>query len=140
MLELNLIRENPEIVRKSLSDRQMDPAQVDQVLSLDGERRTLLTEVEKLKAERNVVSKEISQTKDAVARQQKINAMRKVGDRISAIDEKVKEVDEKLRYLMLSIPNLPDPTTPYGKDDSENVVLRTVGELPEFDFKPLAHW
>jgi len=140
MLELNLIRENPEIVRKSLADRQMDASQVDQVLSLDSERRSLLTEVEKLKAERNVVSKEISQTKDAAERQLKINAMREVGDRISALDETVKKVDEKLQFLLLSIPNLPDPTTPYGKDDSENVVLCTVGTLPKFDFKPLPHW
>mgnify|MGYP000849580038 FL=1 len=140
MLELNLIRENPEVVRKSLSDRQMDTSPVEQVLSLDSERRSLLTQVEKLKAERNNVSKEISQIKDATQRQQKIDAMRQVGDKISEMDEAVRQVDEKLQNLLLSIPNLPDPTTPYGKDDSENVVLRTEGKLPEFDFKPLPHW
>jgi seryl-tRNA synthetase len=140
MLELNLIRENPEVVRKSLSDRQMDISPVEQVLTLDSERRALLTQVEKLKAERNSVSKEISQIKDATQRQQKIGAMREVGDKISEMDEAVRQVDEKLQNLLLSIPNLPDPTTPYGKDDSENVVLRTEGKLPEFDFKPLPHW
>ncbi len=140
MLEINLIRENPEVVRKSLADRQMDAAPVELVLSLDSERRSLLTQVEKLKAERNVVSKEISQTKDAAARQQKIDAMRQVGDKIAELDEAVKQVDEKLQNLMLSIPNLPDPGTPYGKDESENVVLRTEGKLPEFVFKPLPHW
>jgi seryl-tRNA synthetase len=140
MLELNLIRENPEVVRKSLSDRQMDTSPVEQVLSLDSERRSLLTQVEKLKAERNNVSKEISQIKDATQRQQKIDAMRQVGDKISEMDEAVRQVDEKLQNLLLSIPNLPDPTTPYGKDDSENVVLRTEGKLPEFTFKPLPHW
>ena len=140
MLELNLIRENPEIVRKSLTDRQMDAAPVELVLSLDADRRSLLTQVEKLKAERNSVSKEISQTKEPVARQQKIDAMRQVGDQISELDETVRKVDENLQALLYSIPNLPDATTPYGKDDSENVVLRTEGKLPEFDFKPLAHW
>ncbi|HZU86295.1 MAG TPA: serine--tRNA ligase [Anaerolineaceae bacterium] len=140
MLELNLIRENPEIVRKSLTDRQMDAAPVELVLSLDADRRSLLTQVEKLKAERNAVSKEISQTKEPVARQQKIDAMRQVGDQISELDETVRKVDENLQALLYSIPNLPDATTPYGKDDSENVVLRTEGKLPEFDFKPLAHW
>ena len=140
MLEINLIREKPEIVRKALADRQMDTAPVEQVLTLDAERRSLLTQVEKLKAERNAVSKEISQTKDAAERQQKIDAMRQVGDKISEMDEAVKQVDEKLQNLMLSIPNLPDPSTPYGKDDSENVVLRTEGRLPEFTFKPLPHW
>jgi len=140
MLELNLIRENPEIVRKSLTDRQMDVAPVELVLSLDADRRSLLTQVEKLKAERNVVSKEISQTKEPAARQQKIDAMRQVGDKISELDETVRKVDENLQNLLYSIPNLPDASTPYGKDESENVVLRTEGKLPEFDFKPLAHW
>jgi len=96
--------------------------------------------VEKLKAERNVVSKEISTTKDQAERQKKIDAMREVGDQIAALDETVREVDEKLNYLLASIPNIPDPATPYGKDDSENVVLRTTGDLPKFDFHPLPHW
>ena len=140
MLDLNFIRENPEVVKKSLSDRQMDASPVDLVLSLDTDRRNLLTKVEKLKAERNVVSKEISTTKDQAERQKKIDAMREVGDEIARLDETVREVDENLKNLLASIPNIPDPQTPYGKDDSENVVLRTTGELPKFDFTPLPHW
>ncbi len=140
MLDLNFIRENPEVVKKSLSDRQMDPGPVDLVISLDTDRRTLLSKVEKLKAERNVVSKEISTSKDPAERQKKIDAMREVGDEIARLDETVREVDEKLKYQLASIPNIPDPLTPYGKDDSENVVLRTTGDLPKFDFQPLAHW
>jgi seryl-tRNA synthetase len=140
MLDLNLIRENPEIVRKSLADRQMETGPVDEVLTLDTERRNLLTRVEKLKAERNVVSKEISITKDLAERKQKIDAMREVGDEIARLDETVRGVDERLNTLLASIPNLPDPTTPYGIDDSENVVLRTVGEPAKFDFQPLPHW
>ena len=140
MLDLNFIRENPEIIKKSLADRQMDTSPVEIVLSLDVERRNLLTQVEKLKAERNVVSKEISTTKDPAERQKKIDAMREVGDQIAGLDETVREVDEKLKYLLASIPNIPDPATPYGKDDSENVVLRTEGTLPKFDFQPQPHW
>lgn len=140
MLDLNFIRENPEIIKKSLADRQMDISPVETVLSLDVDRRNLLTQVEKLKAERNVVSKEISTTKDPAERQKKIDAMREVGDQIAGLDETVREVDEKLKYLLASIPNIPDPATPYGKDDSENVVLRTEGTLPKFDFQPLPHW
>jgi seryl-tRNA synthetase len=140
MLDLNLIRENPEIVRKALVNRQMDPSPVDAVLSLDSDRRNLLTQVEKLKAERNIVSKEISQSKDPAARQAKIDAMREVGDRIAELDEKVREVESKLQYIHSTIPNLPDPSTPYGKDESENVVVRAEGALPEFDFTPLPHW
>ena len=140
MLDLNLIRENPEIVRKALTDRQMDPSPVDMVLSLDSERRNLLTQVEKLKAERNVVSKEISQSKDPATRQAKIDAMREVGDHIAELDEKVRDVESKLQYIHSTIPNLPDPSTPYGKDESENVVMRTEGQLPEYEFTPLPHW
>lgn len=140
MLDINLIRENPEIVKKSLTDRQMETSAVDEVLSLDTERRNLLTKVEKLKAERNVVSKEIGTSKDQAERQKKIEAMREVGDEISKLDEAVRGVDEKLLNLLASIPNIPDPATPYGKDDSENVVLRSTGDLPKFDFTPLPHW
>jgi seryl-tRNA synthetase len=140
MLDLNLIRENPEIVRKALVDRQMDPSPVDLVLSLDSDRRNLLTQVEKLKAERNTVSKEISQSKDPATRQAKIDAMREVGDRIAELDETVREVESKLQYIHSTIPNLPDPSTPFGKDESENVVVRAEGQLPEFDFTPLPHW
>jgi seryl-tRNA synthetase len=140
MLDLNFIRENPEVIKKSLADRQMENSIVDSVLSLDVERRNLLTQVEKLKAERNVVSKEISTTKDPAERQKKIDAMREVGDQIAGLDKTVREVDEKLKYLLASIPNIPDPATPYGKDDSENVVLRTIGTLPKFDFQPQPHW
>ncbi|MDP3450404.1 MAG: serine--tRNA ligase, partial [Anaerolineaceae bacterium] len=140
MLDLNFIRENPEVIKKSLADRQMENSIVDSVFSLDVERRNLLTQVEKLKAERNVVSKEISTTKDPAERQKKIDAMREVGDQIAGLDDTVREVDEKLKYLLASIPNIPDPATPYGKDDSENVVLRTIGTLPKFDFQPQPHW
>jgi len=140
MLDINLIRENPEIVKKSLSDRQMETSAVDEVINLDTERRNLLTKVEKLKAERNVVSKEIGTSKDQAERQKKIEAMREVGDEITRLDETVREVDEQLHNLLASIPNIPDPATPYGKDDSENVVLRSTGDLPTFEFTPLPHW
>ena len=75
MFDINLIREQPEVVKKSLKDRQMDPAPVDEILKLDGDRRALLVKVEALKAERNTVSKAISQIKDPAERQQKIEAM-----------------------------------------------------------------
>jgi seryl-tRNA synthetase len=140
MLDMNLIREQPDLVRKSLRDRQLDPSPVDEILKLDERRRTILAEVEALKAERNVVSKEIGKMKDAAERQAKIEAMRTVGDRISAIDKEVAEVEEQLKALVAIIPNIPDPRTPVGKDDSENVVLRTVGSLPEYDFEPKIHW
>jgi seryl-tRNA synthetase len=140
MLDINLIREQPDQVRKALLDRQMDPAPVDAILQLDSRRRLLLTDAESLKAERNAVSKEISQMKDAASRQGKIEAMRAVGDKISALDKELAEVEEQLKAAVSALPNLPDARTPVGKDESENIVLRTVGNLPEFDFEPKIHW
>ncbi|MEJ5223439.1 MAG: serine--tRNA ligase [Anaerolineales bacterium] len=140
MLDINLIRENPELVRKALRDRQMDPAPVDNILDLDAKRRALLVEVEALKAERNAVSKEIGKMKDPAERQAKIDAMRTVGDRIADLDRQVAQVDADLTALTSAIPNIPDPRTPYGKDDSENIVIKTVGEPRQFNFTPKPHW
>jgi len=140
MLDINLIREKPDLVRKALSDRQLDTAPVDSILKLDERRRAILTEAEALKAERNTVSKEIGQKKTAADRQAKIEAMRTVGDKIAALDKKIAEIEEDLRTVAVTIPNLPDARTPLGKDESENVVLRTMGEIPKFDFEPKVHW
>ena len=140
MLDINLIRENPDLVRTALKNRQMDASPIDDILRLDEQRRALLIEVEKLKAERNVVSKEISKMKDADEREQKIAAMREVGDKIAALDKEVAGVDEELTALTSALPNVPDERTPIGASEDENVVLRTVGQLPEFNFEPKAHW
>ncbi len=140
MLDMNIIREKPDLVRKALVDRQMDPSPVDSILKLDERRRELLTEGEKLKAERNAVSALISRMKDPGERQTQIEAMRAVGNRISVLDKELAGIEDELRSTAASLPNLPDSRTPLGKDESENVVLRTVGNLPEYDFEPQVHW
>ena len=140
MLDLNLIRENPDLVRTALKNRQLDASPVDDILRLDEKRRSLLTQVEALKAERNTVSKEIGKSKDSAEREKKITAMREVGDRISALDKEVTEVEADLHAVTSAIPNIPDERTPIGASEDENVVLRTVGQLPEFDFEPKPHW
>ncbi|WKZ35815.1 MAG: serine--tRNA ligase [Anaerolineales bacterium] len=140
MLDINLIRETPEVVRKALKDRQMDASPVDSILQLDEKRRTLLGQVETLKAERNAVSREIGQMKEAAARGAKIEAMRVVGDKIAELDSQVAEVESELNGLTSTLPNIPDKRTPYGKSEDENVVLRTIGEPRKFDFTPLPHW
>ncbi len=140
MLDINLVREHPEVVRKSLMDRQMESGSVDEILSLDEQRRSLIQQVESLKAERNAVSKEIGRLKDPADRQAKIEAMRTVGDQIGQLDDHLRQVDELLTMALAGIPNIPDRRSPYGKDDSENIVLRTHGELPQFDFTPKPHW
>ena len=140
MLDINLIRERPDVVRTSLANRQMDAAVVDTILGLDEKRRALLTQAESLKAERNSVSKEIGRMKDAAERQSKIEAMRKVGDQITGLDKELAELDTELKTLTATVPNIPDARTPIGKDENENVVLRTASEPKTFDFTPQPHW
>ena len=140
MIDINIIREHPERVRTALEVRQMSTDPIDKVLELDNQRRALIQEVEKLKAERNVVSKEIGRMQDPIERQAKIEAMRHVGDRISELDERLRDVEFDLHQIMSNIPNIPDPRTPYGVDENENVVIKEVGEIPEYNFEPKPHW
>ena len=140
MLDLNLIREQPDLVRTALKNRQIDPSPVDDLLRLDERRRSLLTQVETLKAERNMVSKAISTMKDAAEREKKIASMREVGERIAALDKEVAEVEAELNSIAAALPNIPDERTPIGASEDDNIVLRTVGQLPEFDFEPKPHW
>jgi len=140
MLDLKLIRENPELIREALRKRQMEADIVDQIIALDEQRRTLILEVESKKAQRNAVSKEIGRMKDAAARQGKIEAMRLLKEDIDALDEQLKQVELDLYDLVAGIPNIPDPDVPFGTSDKDNVVIRTVGEPRSFDFEPKAHW
>lgn len=140
MLDINLIREQPDLIRQTLRKRQMDNSVVDQVLERDQEHRVLIQEVENLKAERNVVSKEIGRTQDQDERQVMIEAARQVGDKIAALDTQLREVEAQLDSLMVELPNVVDERVPFGVDESENVVIKTVGEIPEYEFEPKAHW
>src|SRR5512141_1277905 len=123
MLDINLIRENPDLVRTAIKNRQVESTSVDDILRLDEKRRVLLTEVEQLKAERNVVSKEISKMKDAAEREKKIAAMREVGDKIAALDKEVADVETELNSLAAALPNIPDERTPLGVSEDDNIVL-----------------
>jgi seryl-tRNA synthetase len=140
MLDINLIRENPDLVRSALQQRNMDTSVISSVLEIDQQRRLLLTKAETLKNERNTVSKEIAKVKDQAERQAKIEAMRVVGDQIAELDEQIRKVETEQLEVISGIPNLPAEDTPFGKDDSENIVVRTVGDIPKYDFEPLPHW
>ena len=140
MLDIHLFRESPDQVREALARRHQDPAPVDEVIALDEQRRTLIQQVEELRAERNEGSKEIGQTRDPEERQQKIEAMREIGGRIDRLDDRLTAVEAELEALLATFPNLPDQRVPRGVDDSENELLKTVGEKPGFDFQPQAHW
>ena len=135
MLDINLIREQPDLVRAAMLKLGAD-APVDKILDLDGRRRALLTEVETLRAERNAASKEIGRTRDSV----KIEQMRAVGDQIQEIEADLKQIEESLYQAMLLVPNLPGPGVPGGPDESHNVMLRQEGNLRQFAFEPIPHW
>ncbi|MBU0494829.1 MAG: serine--tRNA ligase [Chloroflexi bacterium] len=140
MLDIKLIREHPEVVCRALELRGESPVVIEAIQATDAERRRLLQEVETDKAERNATSKEIAQIKDPARRQELIEAMRALGERIKLLDEQVKAVEGRLEELMLQLPNLLHESTPIGKDESENPVVRTEGEPRQFDFEPLPHW
>ncbi len=142
MHDLNFIRTEPEAVKTALRQRQNPElaATVDEIVALDLRRRELLKEVEALKAERNTASKAISRLKEAAEREAKIAEQKGLGEKIAALDEQVRGVDETLQALLSGLPNIPDPRTPPGTSEDDNVILRTVGALPEFDFAPQPHW
>ncbi len=139
MLDINYVRSHPDEIREMLRLRNTE-GPLELVLEADGRRRSLLTETETLKARRNAASKEIGKGKDSPDREAKIAEMKQVGDRIAALDEEVRKTEEELTRALSAIPNLPDPRTPVGRDDSENVVLRASGEPPKLAFEPKAHW
>lgn len=145
MLDLNLIRTQPDLVKTAIRNRQ-DPAlaeKVDDLLALDQQRRDLLKEVEALKAQRNLVSKEIGRMtgEQAAAREAKIAEQRQVNERIAALDKDVADVDARLQDLLSLLPNVPDARTPVGTTEDDNVIVNVVeGAVKEHDFTPLAHW
>jgi seryl-tRNA synthetase len=139
MIDIQLIREKPEEVKAALG-RRGGAYPIDEILELDLQRRSLLTEVEGLKAERNRVSKEIGQMQDVLGRTERIDEMRHLAARISELDGQVAQVEASLHDLLIGIPNLPDASTPDGVDESSNVVIKTVGEPRKFDFDPQSHW
>lgn len=140
MLDINLIRETPEVVRAGMKKRGMDPSPVDEAVQLDARWRELLQEVESLKAERNRVSKEISKMKDKAERETKIAAMREVGDKIKSLDEEVGRLEANLNAVMSIIPNIPDDRVPDGLTEEDNIEIRRWGELPKADYEFQPHW
>ncbi|MBC1370116.1 serine--tRNA ligase [Listeria welshimeri] len=141
MLDVKLLRNNFEEVKQKLQNRGEDLGEFEKFGELDKRRRTLIVETEALKSQRNEVSQEIAKLKrekqDADA---KIEEMRVVGDRIKTLDIELREIDEKLDMILMSIPNIPHESTPVGESENDNVEIRKWGEVRTFDFEPKAHW
>ena len=141
MLELKFIRNNPEVVRDALIKRNMSTEPLDQLLQSDREWRECLVEGDRLKQQRNKVTLEVAslkkQKQDASSQ---IEEMRKIADEIKKIDDRIRDIEAKIRDIQLNIPNIPSATTPVGKDENDNPVVRVVGEPRTFTFTPKPHW
>lgn len=143
MLDLKRIRNNPEEIKKALSNRgeDFDAKVIDEIIQLDEERRKILVEVETLKNKRNQASAEIPKLKKAGEDVTSImTEMRELGDEIKQFDVRVTEIDERIKYIMLRIPNIPNPEVPDGETDEDNIEIKRWGEPTKFSFEPKAHW
>ena len=142
MLDIRLIRENPDKVIEALATRQQDyQPLVGRVMALEAERRGLLAEVEDLKRQRNEASKEIGLKKRAGEDASEVMAsMKDVSDRIEALDSDLRAKDEAIRDALLVIPNIPNASVPVGKDENDNPTVKTWGTPREFGFAPKNHW
>ena len=140
MLDIRLIRTEPDKVKAALARRKMD-IDIDKLLELDKEKREILYQVEQIKAKQNEVSKKIPAMKKAGEDVAPIFAeMKELSDTIKADDEKVKELYVLIDDIMYSIPNIPNDEVPDGDTDEDNVEVRRFMEPTQFDFEPKAHW
>jgi seryl-tRNA synthetase len=137
MLDIKLIRENPELVGQALEKRG-DSFGVDSIIEVDSRYRSLLRQTEELRARHNEASKQLSKSKEKPP--QLIAQMRQLGEQISSLQQQTKEAKAGLDSLLLELPNIPDPSVPLGRGSADNVVVRTWGKPKEFAFKPLPHW
>ena len=137
MLDIRFIRAHPDLVQAGARKKHID-VDIQQLLRLDEQRRSLLSQVESLKALRNKVSKEIP-TLQGEARQEAIMQMQQVAAESRGLESPLREVEASFDALMLRVPNVPADDVPEGLTDADNVVLRTWGEIPQFDFTPRDH-
>ncbi|UUC41536.1 serine--tRNA ligase [Clostridioides difficile] len=141
MLDIKRIRENLDCIKKAMERRGEKAFNLDEVVKLDDERRKILQEVEVMKNKLNTASKNIpnliKEGKDV--ENEKIK-LKDLSDKIKVIDQNLKEVEDKMEYLLMRIPNVPHPGVPQGETDDDNVEVRSWGETTNFDFESKAHW
>ena len=140
MLDIKLIRDNPEDVKERLATVGVPGTDVDAVLNSDRVRRARISEVEALRAERTKRSKDIRKISDPTERDTAVRSMRALGERVSQLEKQLAQEEEDFRQRLLELPNLPHPDVPVGKDEAENVVIRTEGNPQTFAFSPRPHW
>ena len=140
MLEIKFVSQNLSTVEKALYARgnQIDLAVFNKC---DEDRRVILQKIESLRHQRNVVSDQIAAMKKAGENAEDVVIeMRAVSSRIKELDKQLTEIQNTIGDILLDIPNIPHSSVPIGASEADNPVVRTVGDLPNFDFKPLPHW
>jgi len=140
MLDIKIIRENPDRVKKAILDKG-EKGDVDGFLALDRRRRDIIADVEKLKADRNFASAVVAHAKKVGGDATKIIAdMKAVGEKIASMDNQLKELETQINDALLWFPNIPHESVPVGKTDADNPVIRSRGDIRKFDFQPRPHW
>ncbi|MDX2166905.1 MAG: serine--tRNA ligase [Deltaproteobacteria bacterium] len=139
MLDIKLIRERPDEVKRGLATVGAAAALIDAVLDADVRRRALITEIERMRAQRAETSKTVGKLPPD-ERARVIAEMRELGDRITATEQDVAAAEAAFEAAMLEVPNLPHPAVPVGADEHANRIVREVGAEPQFGFTPRAHW
>lgn len=135
MIDVNLLRQQPDLIKKALINRQKDSSIADKVLEFDKNRREILSQVEELRSQQNALSRNFKgkptddQLKEASA----------IKEKLKTLEAELKTVEEKQNSILEEIPNTPADDVPIGKDDTDNVVIKTIGKIPKFDFQPLDH-
>ncbi|MFH1897446.1 MAG: serine--tRNA ligase [Candidatus Desantisbacteria bacterium] len=142
MLDIKLIRENPEIIRQRLQSRGKGVEDLlDKLLKADGERRKILVEADQLKCLRNAASEEIGRRKKhGVSADDLLEEMKKTSERIKGMDEELRKIEDTVKTAILLIPNLPHESVPMGKDEQDNVEIKKWGNPREMAFEPKPHW
>lgn len=139
MLDIRLIRENPDFVKEQIGKLHTE-APIDEILAVDEQRRSVLTEVETMRAKLNEGSRQTGKVPAGAERDAHIVEMRRLGDQIATLNERVNALDDELLQLQLLVPNLPGPEVPVGVDETDNVVTSTWGTPRSFEFSPQPHW
>lgn len=140
MLDIKFIREHPQLVKEGIR-KKGDIDRVDEILQLDEKRRAIIQKVEALKNQRNVVSEQIAKTKKAGGdAASSIAEMNKVKDEIKTMDDELRQIEENLNKLLLSVPNVPHPSVPEGHKPEDNQTIFSWGKTDEIDFEPKPHW
>ncbi|MFR9142690.1 MAG: serine--tRNA ligase [Phascolarctobacterium faecium] len=140
MLDMKFVRENPELVMDAMRKRNAN-VNLDEFLELEKKRRELTLQVEALKSQRNAASQEIGKIKKAGENADaQMAEVRALGDKIAEDDKELKDIEARLKEILMTIPNMPAADTPVGSSDADNPVVRTWREPAKFAFEPQAHW